>query len=168
MPHTRPSVQKKKKNTTQHTPTNWHSANACPVRSVHSVQTQYKGRKLSGKSRSQIKEQTHRDEPLRTFENLPKNVFLKGTNYPRGRVGGMTTAVSSSHQDSADQRGLVFYKFQAYVSYTQCTWHLKPTPNDNVSKKKNVYLMFSAVRRCKRLCDAPVVTDASCNLQSCF
>lgn len=42
-------------------------------------------RNFTGKSSWQIKEYTYRDEPFRTFENLPKDVFLK-TNYPCGCV----------------------------------------------------------------------------------
>lgn len=67
-----------------------HTAHVCPSRSMHSMahtnaDTQYSLRNFTGKSSWQIKEYTHRDEPFRMFENLPKDVFLK-TNYPCGCV----------------------------------------------------------------------------------
>lgn len=134
------------------------------TRSMYSIAhtnagTQYTGWNFTGKSDWQIKEFTHGDEPFRTFENLPKDVFLK-TNYPCGCVKAMTTAASSSYQDSTDHRG---FFFQAYVSYMQCSWLSK-----QLYQRKKLFPKYIFSQKVQVFKWQPIMQALSSNLQSCF
>lgn len=100
-------------------------------------------RNFTGKSRWQIKEDAYRDEPFRTFENLPKDVFLK-TNYPCSCVKEWPLLFPVHIRIPQIIVGFFFPG--------SCELHAVDRESSFTEERnpfKNTLLLFSAVRRCK-------------------